>query len=87
MIFANSRRSVFLMWCSQDKGHLRTWEIKLNKFKFQVISTETGRLRWKNYFHVFWVSRVFNIQRQTWRARMSTPERQQMQPYVAQHRL
>ena len=29
--------------------------------------------------HVFWVSRVFNIQRQTWRARMSTPERQQMQ--------
>ncbi len=33
------------------------------------------------------VSRVFNIQRQTWRARMSTPERQQMQPYMAQHRL
>ncbi len=36
--------------------------------------------------HVFWVSRVFNIQRQTWQARMTMPERQ-MQPYVAQHRL
>jgi hypothetical protein len=37
--------------------------------------------------HVFWVSRVVNIQRQMWQARMATPERQQMQPYVAQHRL
>ncbi len=37
--------------------------------------------------HVFWVSMVFSVQRPTWRARILTPERQQMQPYVAQHRL